>query len=59
MTESIKARIEKRAFELFTKRGGTEGYAIDDWLLAEQDVLAQKPSKPARKKTAKKKTIKK
>lgn len=30
--------VRKRAFELFEKRGGSLGYALDDWLRAEREV---------------------
>jgi hypothetical protein len=63
MTETIKDRIEKRAYELFMARGGHHGYAIEDWLKAEKEMLSSeaKPavSKGGAGKTAKKKATKK
>ena len=55
MGKSLKDKIAQRAFELFTERGGHDGYAIDDWLRAEQEILASGAKPKARKKTAKKK----
>jgi hypothetical protein len=37
--ESIRELIEKRAYELFVARGGEHGYAYQDWLQAEKDVM--------------------
>lgn len=31
--------IRQRAFQLFQQRGGAGGFAVDDWLRAEQDLL--------------------
>jgi len=31
--------VAQRAFELFEKRGGADGLAIEDWLQAEQQIL--------------------
>jgi hypothetical protein len=54
MNESLKKKIEERAYQLFLKRGGVHGYHVEDWARAEKEVLAedaaQKPSgswKPA------------
>jgi hypothetical protein len=30
--------IERRAYEIFLERGGTEGSEMDDWLRAEQEL---------------------
>jgi len=32
--------IRQRAYELYEKRGKQEGNEVDDWLQAEQEVLA-------------------
>lgn len=37
--KSLSDRIRDRAFELFERRGGANGFALDDWLKAEQDFL--------------------
>lgn len=56
MQDSVKEKIEKRAYELFLKRGGVHGYAHEDWTQAEKEVNASlkagkkieiKPSAPA------------
>ena len=39
-------RIRKRAYELYEQRGRVDGLALDDWLLAETEILgAQKQQK--------------
>jgi hypothetical protein len=35
-----RERIARRAFELYTERGKQPGYALDDWLRAERELLA-------------------
>lgn len=35
--------IAKRAYELFSERGYRHGYALDDWLEAEREILSQIP----------------
>jgi hypothetical protein len=42
---SVKQLIEERAYHLFLKRGGVQGYALEDWFQAEKDVLAELDSK--------------
>jgi HSP20 family protein len=37
--ENLRARIAKRAFELFTDRGGTLGLELDDWFRAERELV--------------------
>jgi HSP20 family protein len=40
--EDLKAlteRIRERAYQLFERRGGTDGSALEDWLQAENDLL--------------------
>jgi Protein of unknown function (DUF2934) len=36
-----RAKIESRAYEIYLRRGATHGRALDDWLSAEQEVLAK------------------
>jgi Protein of unknown function (DUF2934) len=31
--------IRRRAFEIYEERGKVAGYALDDWLLAEAEVM--------------------
>ena len=33
--------IERRAYELYLARGGTDGYAIEDWQQAERELQAR------------------
>jgi hypothetical protein len=33
--------IAKRAYELHVERGRRDGYALDDWLEAEHEILSQ------------------
>ena len=35
--------IAKRAYELYAERGYRHGYALDDWLEAEREILSQIP----------------
>jgi len=38
--------IRRRAYELYEQRGTIEGFALDDWLQAEREILgAQKQRK--------------
>jgi len=43
-------RIRQRAQELYVQRGRVDGFALDDWLQAEAEILGkqkgQKKSKP-------------
>ena len=41
MNESLRKKIETRAYQLFLKRGGVHGYANQDWAKAEKEVLAE------------------
>jgi hypothetical protein len=47
LTEEI---IQKRAYELFEKRGGQHGHHLEDWLQAEAEVLGKKTLPSAEKK---------
>lgn len=38
---SLRETIEKRAYELFLKRGGVHGYHMEDWMQAEKEILAE------------------
>jgi hypothetical protein len=35
--------IAKRAHELYSERGYRQGYALDDWLEAEREILSRTP----------------
>jgi hypothetical protein len=41
MNDAIRKKVEQRAYELFLKRGGIHGYAIEDWAKAEKEVMAE------------------
>jgi len=42
----IEDRIRHRAYQLYEQRGTVDGFALDDWLQAEAEVLrAQKQRK--------------
>lgn len=46
----IDGRIRRRAYELYEQRGRIDGFALDDWLRAEREILGSK--KPPKVKTA-------
>jgi hypothetical protein len=37
--DDLHIRIAQRAYELHAERGYREGYALDDWLEAEREIL--------------------
>lgn len=37
--EDLHERITARAYELYAQRGWREGYALEDWLDAEREIL--------------------
>jgi hypothetical protein len=37
--EDSQVRIAKRAYDLYLERGSRAGYALDDWLDAEREIL--------------------
>jgi len=41
MLEKYLKEIQKRAYELFEKRGGTHGAALEDWVQAEKEILSK------------------
>jgi hypothetical protein len=50
----IEERIRHRAYQLYEQRGTVDGFALDDWLQAEAEVLrAQKQPKVKSAKAAK------
>jgi hypothetical protein len=38
-SSDIEERIRRRAYELYEQRGRVEGFALDDWLEAEAEIL--------------------
>ena len=46
LSSDIGERIRQRADELYEQRGRVDGFALDDWLQAETEILgAQKQQK--------------
>jgi hypothetical protein len=43
----LEEKIRQRAYELYEQRGMIDGYASDDWLQAEAEVLGTKKRKTA------------
>ena len=42
-SSDVENRIRRRAYQLYEQRGSVDGFALDDWLQAEAEVLrAQK-----------------
>jgi HSP20 family protein len=41
--EAIRQEIAERAFDLFSRRGGAVGRALDDWLTAERETVWKPP----------------
>jgi len=47
MNESLRKKIEQRAYELFLKRGGLHGYHVEDWAQAEKEIVAAEAGRKA------------
>lgn len=41
--DDLRLLIAKRAYELYGERGSRHGFALDDWLDAEREILSQIP----------------
>jgi hypothetical protein len=39
--DALKTRIEKKAYEIFLRRGAQDGHHFDDWVKAEKEVMAE------------------
>jgi len=39
LPSSIEEQIRRRAYELYERRGRVDGFASDDWLQAEREIL--------------------
>jgi hypothetical protein len=37
--DDLNVRIAQRAYEIHAERGYRQGYALDDWLEAEREIL--------------------
>jgi len=44
MNESLRKKIEARAYQLFLKRGGAPGHHMEDWAKAEKEIFAEEAS---------------
>lgn len=44
----IEERIRRRAFELYGQRGRIDGFALDDWLQAEIEILGPQEQRKAK-----------
>ena len=44
--------IGVRAYQIYVERGGVDGYDVEDWLQAEQQLLAKHPTLDQIAKTA-------
>jgi len=40
-SSDIEELIRRRAYELYEQRGGVDGFALDDWLQAEAEILGK------------------
>ena len=40
-SEALQARVANRAYELYQRRGGHHGQDLNDWVLAERQVLSE------------------
>ncbi len=41
LSRATREEIARRAYEIFTARGGTHGYDIEDWLKAERELNSE------------------
>ena len=42
--DELQVRIAQRAYELHAERGYRQGYALEDWVEAEREILGQECS---------------
>jgi Protein of unknown function (DUF2934) len=47
-SNAITERIHQRAYELYEQRGRVDGFALDDWLQAETEILGAQKQQKAR-----------
>jgi hypothetical protein len=43
-TETLQDEIARRAYELYEARGYVDGFDVEDWLQAEQDIVGSTPA---------------
>ena len=48
-TEDLRLQITQRAHELYDRRGRQDGFALQDWLQAEQELTRAAEDRPAEK----------
>lgn len=46
MSELREQKIQERAYELYLKRGRQDGFALEDWLNAEQEFRQERRTGP-------------
>lgn len=46
MSELHEQKIQERAYELYLKRGRQDGFALEDWLSAEQEFQQERRTEP-------------
>jgi hypothetical protein len=44
LEEKLRERIQQRAYELYEARGAAPGHELDDWTVAESEVLREELS---------------
>jgi hypothetical protein len=44
---NLSEEIQRRAYEIYIQRGQVEGYALDDWLRAENELRTQSHQRQA------------
>lgn len=45
--DEVEERIRQRAYQLYEERGRLDGRAMEDWLIAEEEVLGSRQAKAA------------
>jgi len=45
--DEVEERIRQRAYQLYEERGRLDGSAMEDWLIAEEEVLGSGQAKAA------------
>ena len=45
--ESLEGEIARRAYELYEARGYVDGFDIEDWLQAEEEIVGSTPASKA------------
>lgn len=48
-TEKLHDQIAQRAYELYEQRGRQDGFAVQDWLQAEQELALTAEDRPVEK----------